>query len=32
MIPIKKNKNYPGWKIKKDLMTEIKIIFDGSND
>ena len=32
MIPIKKNKNYPGWKTKKDLMTEVKIIFDGSND
>ena len=32
MIPIKKYKNYPGWKTKKDLMTEVKIIFDGSND
>ena len=26
MIPIKKYKNYPGWKTKKDLMTEVKII------
>ena len=32
MIPIKKNKNYLGRKTKKDLMTEVKIIFDGSND
>ena len=32
MIPIKKYKNYPGWKTKKNLMKEIKIIFDGPND
>ena len=32
MIPIKKTKNYPGWKSKINLTKELKRIFDGPND
>ena len=32
MIPIKKNKNYPGWEPKINLMNELKRIFDGTNE
>ena len=32
MIPIKKNKNYPGWEPKMNLMKELKRIFDGTNE